>query len=115
MNFFHILPGRFTLELTSADPEEALRIITGSGISISGIQKVSDLTFHCRISRKNYVLLTAICEKQGYSLKILAKSGPYWMVKHALLRPVLLVGLIFLFLAVLLLPTRVLSIRSVRF
>ena len=111
MNFLSTVPGSFTLELTSADPEDTLETLISSGIAMSGIHKKSELTFQCRISRKDYDQLVAIYEKHACSLKILARSGPYWAVKRMLLRPFFMIGLLVLFLTVLLLPTRVLFIR----
>ena len=62
MNFLSMVPGSFTLELTSADPEDTLETLISSGIAMSGIHKKSELTFQCRISRKDYDQLVAICD-----------------------------------------------------
>lgn len=111
MSFLGRVPGSLTVELTSADPEEALGKLVSLDISISGIRKKSDLTFQCRISRADYTQLASVCEKQGYSLKILTRNGPYWALRRMLLRPLLMAGLLVLFLSTMFLPTRVLFIR----
>ena len=111
MSFLGRVPGSLTVELTSADPEEALGKLVSSDVSISGIRKKSDLTFRCRISRADYTQLASVCEKQGYSLKILTRNGPYWALRRMLLRPLLMAGLLVLFLSTMYLPTRVLFIR----
>ena len=111
MSFLGRVPGSLTVELTSADPEEALGKLVSSDVSISGIRKKSDLTFQCRISRADYTQLASVCEKQGYSLKILTRNGPYWALRRMLLRPLLMAGLLVLFLSTMYLPTRVLFIR----
>ena len=111
MSFLGRVPGSLTVELPSADPEEALGKLVSSDVSISGIRKKSDLTFQCRISRADYTQLASVCEKQGYSLKILTRNGPYWALRRMLLRPLLMAGLLVLFLSTMYLPTRVLFIR----
>lgn len=105
------IPGMLTVELTSADPEAALGNFVSSGIVVSSIQKTSDLVFLCQVSQKDYPLLFSICQKEGYSLKIRRHTGSYWVIRRMLLRPFLVLGVLFFFLAAALLPTRVLFIQ----
>ncbi len=111
MSLLNAIPGILTLELTSADPEEAFGLLTASGIGLSGIRKKTELTFQCRILKKDHSQLTAICKNQGYSVKVLSRSGSYWAVKKLLLRPALIAGLLLLLLTALSLPTRILFVQ----
>ena len=111
MNIWKSIAGMLDVELTSAEPEMALYAINAAGIEIFKMRQVSELTCCFRISRINFSELEAICKKRGEKLRILRKSGIYWTSKALLVRPVLMIGILFLFAVVLFLPTRIFFVR----
>ena len=107
MGLFRSVSGMVEAEVTSADPGEALRQISDTGMEVYGVQRVSELSVRFRVRRGDYKILVATTKKRGDSLRLLSKRGIYWTVKRLAARPVLLLGL-FLWLAVsLILPGRI--------
>lgn len=111
MNIWRSIAGMLDIELTSAEPEAALSAINGLGIEISRVQKVNELTYHIRILRRDYPRLDRLCTARGETLRIRKRRGIFWVGRSLTARPVLLLGLCFLLLLVLYLPTRVFFIR----
>ncbi len=111
MGFFRSLAGSVSVELTSADPSYALRLIQQSGMEVRDVEQKDSLTLSFSVSRANVRKLQVIAARRGDSLHITARQGVFWPLKQLLHRPVLLAGLSLLLLAALTLPGRVLFVR----
>ena len=109
MNFWK---SELTAELTGADLPGSLRRIGEQGILLSEVVPTGLLSVTFRFSRKDGSRLSALCEKRGDRLVILRRTGPWWLLLNLLHRPVLTVGMGFLLLAMLWLPTRVFFFRA---
>ncbi len=111
MNFWRSAAGMLEVALTSAELETALSVINEQGIMLYGLEPEGSLTCRFRIRRKDYGALAAVCKRRGETLRILHRRGLYWTGKALLKRPLLCLGLVIFFGAVLYLPTRVLFVR----
>ena len=111
MKIWNSFAGRLEIELTSADPEDALNEISATGIEIKKLESSGDLSCRFQINRQSYSKLEELCKKRGETLRIIRRIGLYWSACAVLFRPVILVGLIFFFLLVLILPTRILFVE----
>ena len=54
MDVFNSIAGMVEVELTSADPSRALKLISAADIHVFGTQQISDLTFLFRIRRCDF-------------------------------------------------------------
>ena len=111
MDVWKSIAGMLTVELTSAEPEQTLTACNASGIELFQLQRRGDLTCRFRIRRRDYRKAAALARKRGDSLRILEKTGVYWLAGRALHRPVLLFGAALLLFLALYLPTRVLFVQ----
>jgi len=111
MDAWKSMGGMVKVDLTSAEPEEAIRAINAEEIEIFHIQRSGDLTRSFFVRRCDYQKTEAIAEKRGDSLRIVKRSGIYWTARGMLRRPVLLMGMVFLLVMVFYLPSRVFFVR----
>ena len=111
MNFWQSLAGSLEVKLHCADPSYAISLLEQSGIPLRKVQFVDELTIHFTVSRWDIQKLRLIAEKRGFEVRISARRGLYWLLPGLIRRPVLLLGLAFLFGLGMYLPTRVLFIQ----
>jgi similar to stage IV sporulation protein len=95
------------VELASASPEHTLGELSRRNLEMRNIEKTSELTYTCCVSRDSYKIIKEICEKSGDVLRIRKRIGLYWRIKEAFSRPLLLIGGCILLVLVLWLPSRV--------
>ena len=108
MNLWKSLRGMVTLEITSANPEAALRKLNEKEIPLYNIVFSDVLTVRCDISRKDYPAVSGFCRSHGNMVTIQKRMGLYWQLGRIRRRPVLAAGILFLTLMASILPTRVL-------
>jgi len=111
MDLFQSMGGVLEVELTSAEPEQAIAAFSRDSGEIDSIRYVSDLTRRFRVRRQDYSHIAALAQRRGDSIKILRKSGLFWAGKQLLKRPVLVIGVLSLFALSLFLPSRILFVR----
>ena len=111
MDVWKSIAGMLAVELTSAEPEQTLTACNASGIELFQLQRQGDLTCRFRIRRRDYRKAAALARKRGDSLRILEKTGVYWLAGRALYRPVLLFGAAMMLFLALFLPSRVLFVE----
>lgn len=111
MDLWKSLSGMAEVELTSAEPESALGVISREGIELFSVRQKTELTLQFQIRRRDYRALTGLCRKRGETVKLLYTMGLYWTGRRLLARPVLLIGMALFLGMVLYLPTRILFIR----
>ena len=111
MNWINRFNGRLLAEAVSADPENLLRMLQDSSITVWDVQRLDDLTLRFMIRSKDYDKLLERMEAKGESLRILRPIGVVWSVTGIFQRPVLIAGILLVLLLTLLLPRRVLFIR----
>lgn len=102
--------GEIHLEITSADCASVLNALASSGVSLQNVTYCNDLIIQLSIFRSDYQKIRRLCNSQGVSVKILRKTGLYWIGKAFLKRPALLCSLMFFLILATFLPTRVLFI-----
>lgn len=111
MSIERFVGGRLEVVLTSADPDQALAIITANDIPVSDVRRVDSLTCYFSLRNRDYTMLRNIAKKRGYDLAIVGRRGIYWWLLTSRHHPVLLLGLLALFVGTLYLPTRILFVR----
>ena len=111
MRFWESINGVVDVEMTAAEPEKALTAITMTGLKLSDICRDQDLTCSFGIRRQDCAKLTALCSRQGYSLKIVRKRGIYYTLANLRRRKLLLFGMGILLFSAFFLPTRILFVR----
>ncbi|MBQ9762423.1 MAG: sporulation protein YqfD [Oscillospiraceae bacterium] len=107
MGFWQSMSGMVTAELMSADTASALRAINGAGVTLLNVQQVDDLVITFVLRRQQLRNLRKLVHKRGERLRILRRSGLFWLVRRMPKRPVLIGGVMLLLFLTLFLPTRV--------
>ncbi len=105
-----VISGQLTLEVTCADSVALINVLTEKQIPVKNITYKNNLVFHITVFKKNYAELKQITDRLGGSIKTIGRSGPFWMGKAVLKRPVLLMFLTTMFLLSIYIPSRVLFI-----
>ena len=111
MNLFDSLSGMVTVELTSAEPEKVLGDISNTGVQINRVSRSGDLTVRFEVHRHALKKLERILAQKGASFEIKHRTGIYWSIKGIVRRPVLFVGLVFLLLLAIFLPSRIFFVQ----
>jgi hypothetical protein len=112
MDIWKSLAGMVEVEAVSADLAGLLSLLPYSGIEVEEAVYHDPLTATFRIRRRDYRKLRRLCEKRGEGLRLLGKNGLYWVLKSLLVRPVLIMGFLFLTGLHLFLPTKVLFVQG---
>ena len=111
MGLWRSLGGMVSVELTSADPAGFLSAAVAAGLDIQEIRFVNPLVLTASVARDSYRVCKALAEKRGEKLRTLQKSGIYWAIKEAAVRPILWLGILTLLLAVIYIPRHIFFIR----
>lgn len=107
MDIWSSIGGMVQVEMTAADPSKILIEINNAGIELFSVVPTGDLTVTYQVQRRCLKKLRILIKKRGASLKIKGRQGMFWLLRRLLKRPVLVVGLLFLCILTLYLPTRV--------
>ena len=107
MDLWRSLTGMVEVEMTSADPAGALRAINSTGITVYHTHQAGDLTLQFGLQRQDYRRLRRLAERRGEALKYHRRFGLYWIGKHLLKRPIMLLGMLLILFLTLYLPTNV--------
>ncbi len=105
MKHLALLGGYREIQVTGADPVRILKAITDGEIEVFSTMFINEITFTVTIAYRDGLKLQKICEKLGAEMKILTVNPPTW--KGLARRPILVVGLVLLFLISILIPSRV--------
>lgn len=111
MSIWHLFGSMVGVRLTSAEPEQALVTANFSGIPVSHVSRVDELTYQFWIPRHSVDSLQKIVMAQGDQLTLLGKKGLYWHLCGIRKHPVLLLGLLALLWGTWFLPKRILFIQ----
>ena len=104
MGIFRSLAGSARLELTSADVSAALRDINAAKIRVWDVRIVGDLTVQFTASQKSIRFIEKIAERKGERLNVIGRSGLFWPIMGLRNRPVLVLGMAFLFALAIFVP-----------
>lgn len=111
MDIWRFITGEIQAKLTSAQPEEDLQKLTCLGVTLWELDKLDDLSYTFRLSRRDWPAALGYCRKKGSNLSIVRKIGLFWKGKAMLSRPVLVLGLGLLLGLTFFLPSRVLFVE----
>ena len=111
MGLFDSLAGSLYVELTSADISGSLRAINEIKIPVCNLQTIDDLTARFTVPRKALKQIQNMAQHKGERLTVLAYTGIFWKLWGLNKRPVLVVGMLFLFVLALYLPSRILFVE----
>ncbi len=111
MGIWKSINGIYNVEITAADPARALSEINDLGIILMDVVYVNELSVRAYIFQHQILRLKDYLEKKGDSFQVRNRKGIYWSLIRLQRRPVLLLGLAFLLLLSLYLPTKVLFVE----
>ena len=111
MDLFHSLSGMLEVTIVCADPAQVMTILEQNGIELRNVRIPDALTLVVLIRRRQWTLLTSLCEKKGLDAKITGREGFYWKINGLWHRPVLLIGILAMILLGVYLPSRILFVR----
>lgn len=111
MNVWGSISGLVEVELTSAEPEQALAAINADNIPLYQVTFIGGLTVRFSIRRSDYSRLKALAKHRGDRLHLAKRVGIYWKIKALAERKLLIPGIAVLCFLTLFLPTRVLFVR----
>ena len=111
MRVLDFIFGTLTVEITSASAERTLDKIVHSGINITNIRRITELTYRFQIRRRDFQNISRILQSRQDKLVVVSKQGLYWKIRSLIYRPILIVTALLLLLLTLYLPTRVLFIE----
>ena len=98
------------LELTSADCMGNMRQLSDKGVEIRNIRVVGELTVRFQLRWHDLKLVRGFCEKKGLKLETLGRTGFLHRISPVFSRPVLLVGLVIMFLLCIYIPEHILFV-----
>lgn len=111
MNLWDSAAGMIHVRLVSADIAETLRRAGDFGITIYRMQTDEDgLTCRFYIRRSAWKAMVTLAQRRGDKLEVVRKYGIYWKVNILTRRYALLLGILFLTMLSIYLPTRILFV-----
>ena len=111
MGLWKSAEGVHQVEIISSDLSQTLTAIQNNDILLTDICFSDILHMRATVSRRQLVLLQRLLSNRGEEIKLLDSAGIYWPLAHLKKRPVLLIGMILIFLFSIFLPTRVLFVQ----
>ena len=111
MGLYQQMEATVRLELTSADPQDALDEMLHMGLSLYSVYRHDELTTVFTAKRPELSIIYAIITSRGDKIRILENKGFYLILMRTLKHPILLAGLVFLFFLTVFIPTRLLLFR----
>lgn len=111
VGILHALNGMVRLQITVADPAALLYKLQEMNIPLENVACPDMLTLRLTIKRQHLDAVKALTEQKGGQWETLEKTGLYWKFLSFLKRPCLLIGIVFIFILTIFLPTRLLFFR----
>ena len=110
MNLKSILGGHYLIEITCADPAFFLNTTNSNGVVLSDLMHCDRLRIHATIRRDSYTIVARIAERYGASVRILRRSGAYWLAAAWVRRPLIPILCCFMLAAACYVPSKVLFV-----
>ena len=111
IDFWKSAMGMYRVQVTSASIEQCFDRINSAGIRVFEVCRKSELTASFLIMRGDREKLKWLCEKHGDSIELCGEVGIYHKCRKMVKRPVLILGVVLIFVMTLLMPRRVLFIQ----
>lgn len=111
MGMFRSISGSMRVRIVSADPETVLSRLNADNIILSSLSCPESLTMEASIRVADYKKVCAIAEATGAGFTVIGKEGYYWTIKDLFKRPVLILGLLSIFLLILYIPGRIFFVQ----
>ncbi len=112
MDYWNQISGTVLVKLTSAQPEQTLNSILKEQIPVSEVSWIDELTCQFTVRRKDLIRLEQLFRHTGNNVEVLKQKGIFRYVRSFLDRPVLLSVAVLLLILSMILPTRILFIRT---
>ncbi len=112
MELFRSTGGVLCVELITADDTGALCAIRAIGVELRNIEKTDALTFRFEIRKADLYKLRRLAQRRGETVRVRSTMGLYRTLLHLKRRPVLLFGAALLLAVSLLLPGKILFVRT---
>ena len=89
-----MLEGSCRLRLTGASPEDGLNRLTQRGVAVWDVQREDELNCSLTVSARQAQQAILLAKQSHCEVEVLRQRGPKLLLKKALKRPVLLLGLL---------------------
>lgn len=103
--------GSAEIVVVSADVSGLLSRLSEAGVSLSDLRIENEIKISFHAAVLDIQQVKKICLKHGDEIRIQNRRGMFFIIRSLLQRKVLLIGLLFIFAAIIYLPTRVLFIE----
>ncbi len=110
MNVLQRISGCITITVTCADIPSLLKKLSEK-LSVQDIQWIDLLSIHLKVMRKDWPIAKRILQQCGCDWKIQTYQGGYWYLRASIKRPILLIGVLIMLIAVVYLPGRIFFVR----
>lgn len=111
MDLWKSLAGMVRVEIISADISGFLGMVIQEDIPLYEIHEIDPLTVEVSIRRRDVTIIKNLTDRTGGKLRTKRRIGFFWNGVAFLKRPVLILGLLFLFVSVLYLPSRIFFVK----
>ena len=107
MDIWKSLSGLLRVRIVTPDPQRLLSQLTQSGVELFDLYDGNDLTISVNIKRKDLKTLRLVAKKIGASVRVVGRSGVFWVLRRVVFRPLVLTSLLLLLITAFYLPSRV--------
>lgn len=111
MGFFKSMAGMMTVEMICADVGHSLNRVIDSGIPVFDAKTDEELCVRFQIYRRHYKKVQRLAEKYGDQLRILRKTGIYWLGTNLVKRPLFVIGMLLVLILALWVPNRIFFVQ----
>ena len=111
MDFWKWIAGALNVELTSADICGFLAAVQRAQVELRDLQEAGPFQIRFQIQRQAWQTVARIAQRRGDTLKCKKSIGLYWTINRLRKRPVLVIGLLIMFLFSAWAPSRVFFVR----
>lgn len=111
MNLWCSLRGIVDLSVTSADISGAMQTLIQNNIPLMDVKYENELIFRISVQKREMNKVMALLQRRGDQIEILSHRGMKGMFGRLRHRPILMMGMVFIFLLSCIVPTRVFFMR----
>ena len=111
MGIWSSFAGNLRVKITAASPTDILTAVNAAGITLRNIDYIDELSVEADISRFCLQQLKTISNTRGGCIEVRWKQGIYWGFIGLFHRPILIAGMLLLFVLSIYLPGRILFVQ----
>ena len=110
MGLYQSISGTVRVRLTGADLHSTIKAINAMDIKIYHLETEGELNTVFSLRRRDFRKAKKLAEKKGDRIEEVERVGIFWFYRSCLTRPVLMIGILIIFLMTILVPQRILFV-----